>query len=233
VRLRRAVTKAALAIGGALALATAVIGVAHTPFGRPLLRLPLLSALAQHAGCPVGPIEPAAFEQVRTIKLRSELGTSEAASHPALGFELGHTRRSDIEHWAANTRASCHEGTVASVLECSDVTSFGTPTISRLTLQFDTKSRLVSVDLLRATPNAAEAVAHLSTLDRDLTERVGPATSLIGQAEIDFITSTPLQTVARSYRYRDYTAQAMLLNLGKRGFRLREQYSWLERAEPA
>jgi hypothetical protein len=39
--------------------------------------------------------------------------------------------------------------------------------------------------------------------------------------------------VVRSYGYRDYVATAMLLNLGKRGLRLREQYQWLPPAGPA
>jgi hypothetical protein len=233
VNIRRAVVKAVLAVGGVLALATVVIGVAHTPIGRPLLKLPLLSLLARHAGCPVGPVDAATFDAVRLTKLRAALGGADAATHPALAFELGRTSRAEVEHWASATLASCHEGAVTSVLECTDVTTFGTPAISRLTLQFDAKSRLVSVDLLRAAPNVYEVLPHFSALERELAERVGPVTSSVGAANATFITSTPLQTVARDYRFRDYQAQLMLLNLGKRGFRLREQYSWLERPGPA
>ena len=42
-----------------------------------------------------------------------------------------------------------------------------------------------------------------------------------------------VQTVVRTYGYRDYVATAMLLNFGKRGLRLREQYQWLPPGAPA
>jgi hypothetical protein len=229
----RAVVKAVLALGGVLALATVVIGVAHTPFGRPLLKLPLLSMLARHAGCPVGPVDALTFDQIRITKLRAALGGADAAAHPALAFELGQTSRADVQQWINGTQSNCHEGAVTSVLECTDVTTFGTPVISRLTLQFDKKSHLVSVDLLRAAPSVYEVLPHFSALERELTERVGPVSSSVGAANATFLTSTPLQTVVRGFRFRDYSADVMLLNLGKRGFRLREQYSWLEQPGPA
>ena len=56
---------------------------------------------------------------------------------------------------------------------------------------------------------------------------VGPATSAIGTPSVAFVQRSPMQTVVQSYCYRDYVAKATLLNLGKRGIRLREQYQWL------
>src|SRR4051812_22395976 len=113
--LKTTLVKAAAGVGAVALLGTAVIGVAHTPWGRPLLKLPLLSALAQHAGCPVGGIEPAAFERVRRQKLQGDVGAATAGAHPALGFTLGQTRRRDVAAWVTKTQSNCKKGLVASV----------------------------------------------------------------------------------------------------------------------
>ena len=75
---QRALIKAAAGLGAAAVLATAVIGVAHTPWGRPLLQLPLLRAMASQAGCPLGSVEPTEFERVRRLKLRADTGSATA-----------------------------------------------------------------------------------------------------------------------------------------------------------
>lgn len=230
--LRRVLLKAAVTLAGVAALGTAVIGVAHTPWGRPLLRLPLLSALAQHAGCPVGSIEPAAFEEVRLQRLRGDVGIRTAKSHPALGFVLGQTQRKDVETWAEREHAQCKAGLVATVLECEKVTSPGAPQIARLRLQFDEQARLVSVDLFR-NEHEPELVERFEQLARELDERVGPATSELGTPTLGFVKKSPLQTVMRTYSYRDYVAKATLMNFGKRGLRLRETYQWLPPRAPA
>lgn len=230
---RSTLVKAAAGVGAAAFLATAVIGVAHTPWGRPLLKLPFLSALAQRSGCPVGSIEPAAFEAVRQAKLAGDVGEAPARAHPALGFTLGQTQKSDIERWATSTKASCKAGLVASVLECENVTSMGAPPITNLRLQFDAQERLVGVDLFRADAEGSALVGRFQALQRELDQSVGPATSNVGTPTLDFVKKSPLQTVVTTYGYRDYVATAMLLNFGKRGLRLREQYRWLPPLAPA
>lgn len=231
--LKSMLVKATAGIGAAALLATAVIGVAHTPWGRPLLRLPLLSALAQRAGCPVGSIDPTAFEKVRRTKLQGEVGTTAARAHPALGFTLGQTRRSNVEQWIEAGRVSCKAGLVASVLECENVTAAGSAPISHLRLQFDGEERLVAVDLFRQSFDDRALVQRFEELGRELDAQVGPATASLGTPTLAFMKLSPLQTAVRSYGYRDYVASAMLLNLGKRGLRLREQYQWLPPRAPA
>ena len=227
MKLRATLLKAAAGIGTAAFLATAIIGVAHTPWGRPLLKLPFLSALAQHSGCPVGSIEPAAFEAVRQTKLAGDVGEAAARSHPALGFTLGQTKKSEVERWVASHNASCKAGLVASVLECENVASAGAPPITNLRLQFDSKERLVGVDLFRADPEGSALVGRFQELQHELNESVGPATRNTGTPTLEFVKKSPLQTVATTYGYQDYVATAMLLNFGKRGLLLREQYRWL------
>ncbi len=229
---KRALLKAAAGIGAVAMLGTAFIGVAHTPWGRPLLQLPLLSFMAKQAGCPVGSIEPAAFEKVRTQRLQGDVGNVAAKSHPALGFVLGETRRPDVDAWAQREQLECKPGFVASVLECDNVTPAGAPKIARLRLQFDEQTRLVSVDLFR-NEGQAELVARFDQLSRELDDSVGPATTMVGTPTLAHLKSSPLQTVLRTYSYRNYVAKASLMNFGKRGLRLRETYQWLSALPPA
>src|ERR1051325_153158 len=123
MNVKRALFRAGLGVAGFCAFATAVIGVAHTPWGRPLLKLPLLSSMATSAGCPVGPIELAAFEQVRRTKLKGDVGKDVAHARPALAFTLGQAPRADVDRWVKAQNADCKTGQVASVLECSEVTN--------------------------------------------------------------------------------------------------------------
>jgi hypothetical protein len=183
--------------------------------------------MASRAGCPVGSIEPAAFEKVRATKLKSEVGSEVAKQHPALVFTLGASGRADVERWIQAQSASCKAGFVASVLECSDVAAPGAPKIAKLRLQFDEQERLVSVDLFRSPASPEALVGRFVELEQQLDERVGPATSSVGTPTLTFVRQAPLQTVIRQYSYRDYVAKATLLNFGKRGLRLREQYQWL------
>jgi hypothetical protein len=227
MNVKRTLIRTALGLAGFCAVATAVIGVAHTPWGRPLLKLPLLSALASHAGCPVGAIEPADFEKVRRTKLQGDVGNEPAKAHPALGFTLGESRRADVERWVTAQNASCKPGFVKSVLECSDVAARDAPLITRLRLQFDEQERLVSVDLFRNAGEPEAAVARFVELGNQLDERVGPATSQVGTPTVAFMKRSPFQTVARQYNYRDYVAKVTIVNFGKRGLRLREQFQWL------
>ena len=229
---KRALIKTGLGIAGFCAIATAVIGVAHTPWGRPLLKLPLLSSMASRAGCPVGTIEPAAFEQVRRIKLKGDVGSDDAKARPALAFTLGEARRADVERWSKAQNADCKTGQVASVLECDEVTLGSGPTITRLRLQFDEQERLVSVDLFRSAGAAEALVLRFDELGRELEQKVGPATKTVGDATVAFMQKSPLQTAVRQYSYRDYVAKATLLNMGKRGLKLREQYQWLQSLAP-
>ena len=149
----------AAGLGAVAVLGTAIIGVAHTPWGRPLLKLPLLSALARHAGCPVGPITPVAFEQVRTPKAARRSGV---LRRPVVirrsASRSGKTRRNDIEKWSTDQHVDCKTDFVASVLECENVAALGTPLILALApAKFDGENRLVSVDLFRTASTSERA----------------------------------------------------------------------------
>lgn len=227
MRAKRALLRAAIGLAAFSAAATAVIGVAHTPWGRPLLKLPLLSSMASRAGCPVGTIEPAAFEKVRTAALKHEVGTAAAKGHPALSFTLGTSARADVEKWANERDVDCKAGSVASVLECKNITVVGGPMISTLRLQFDGQERLVSVDLFRSASPSAELVQRFVNVGAELDAKVGPPVSMSEPPTVGYMSGAPLRTAIRDYRYRDYVAKVTLINMGKRGLKLRERYQWL------
>src|SRR5689334_9236405 len=88
-RLGRGLLFGALGLG----LAVALIGVAHTPAGRPLL-----NALRGAPGCPVdfAALSPAVLEAQRVRGLESRRGTEQEAGRPALGFELGVTDKAAV-----------------------------------------------------------------------------------------------------------------------------------------
>ncbi|HEX2678523.1 MAG TPA: hypothetical protein VHM19_17845, partial [Polyangiales bacterium] len=124
------------------------------------------------------------------------------------------------ERWASASGASCGAGFVASVLEC-------TQPDAHVRLQFDANQRLISVDLFRDHGDAPTLVGAFAATGRALDQQVGPATSSVGTASVADATSSPFRTLLRTYSYRDYVARLTLLNLGKRGLRLREQYSFV------
>jgi len=194
---------------------------------RALWRLPLVASLARKAGCPIGDIDAADFERLRAQKLRGEVGSRAPRSRPALRFELGKARRAEVERWVRSVSSACRTGFVTSVLECDDVRL--APSIAHLRLEFDAEARLVSVDSFRAGGAPGELVSAFVETSRELTERVGAATSSAGEPTVEFATSRPLALVTRSFAYRDYVATVTLVNLGKRGLRLREQYGFLPR----
>jgi hypothetical protein len=130
-----------------------------------------------------------------------------------------------VERWARGVASACRTDFVSSVLECDDVRLV--PPVAHLRLGFDAEARLVSVDSFRSSSAPGELVGALVETSRKLTERVGVATSSVGEPTVEFATSRPLALVTRRYAYRDYVATVTLVNLGKRGLRLREQYGFL------
>jgi hypothetical protein len=206
-----------------------VVALAHTALGRPLLGL-----LRGAPGCPVSldAVDPAKLEAFRSRQLREHRGVLAPAGHPALHFELGTTRRADVLSWQARTHASCRSLHKDTVLRCAGVPAAaldqpGASTIDNLHLQFDQEQRLVAVDLFRAPGDSRSALHWLDTLDRDLTTRVGRATTTLGEWSPSFLEQHALQRVAREYRYLDYVAEVSALHLGDSKVRVREQYQWL------
>jgi hypothetical protein len=136
----------------------------------------------------------------------------EAAAHPALGFELGQTRRSEAMSCSQMSALNCEVLAMGSTLRCSD---------GALTMRFDGDGTLVSVDVVEKGLSRSEAKARFEATNAELSHQVGPATDVVNDAAF---VERNYERVERSYRYRGYDAVVTATSLGAEGVQIREQY---------
>jgi hypothetical protein len=193
--------------------AIGLIGLAHTPWGKPLLML-----MPGAVGCPVQDLSAEELEARRIAWGRARAGSLPSQARPALDFELGVTRKSDVENWLGARRDDCHGARHETALECKlphDVY-----------FQFDGQGRLVAVDVIRAPASAEEALRLLGDVERGLSSKIGSATNSRGERSAAFLGSAPYRQLSLEYRYTDYVGRVAATNLGSLGLRVREQYQW-------
>ena len=93
---------------GLVVLGTALMGFAHTPAGRPLLRWMGMSI--KGAGCPLGydvKASPEQKEAARRNFAAIHRGSSPARARPALGFGFEETTREQVRAWADSHGVKC------------------------------------------------------------------------------------------------------------------------------
>ena len=214
----------------ALSLLTVLIGVAHTPVGRPLLGL-----LARGSGagaCPLGydrRATPAERASARRRFADGHRGATLAQSRPALGFALGATTRGEIEAWARAHGVACGAPRSAADLECRDVpaallpAAFGGAPLSALWLDFDEQQRLTSAIAVRRAASAAPIAAALSAITAAVTDAAGPPSAVDADATAARLSRAALAQASAEFRFRDYYALARATNLGD-GYVLTEEY---------
>lgn len=206
---------------GTVATGTALMGLvgfAHTPWGRPLL-----SWLADAAGCPIAldQADPGKVEAFRREHLAARAGTATARAPIAWHFTLGTSRRSDVARELRQRGYDCTEGRGGSVLTCDAGNTSAH-------LQFDAEQRLVAVDRMAEHTSAAQALVELVALRDELRGRVGPETKSFGRPSAEYLTPQRLRRTAFEYRYAAYLAKLSATNMGsERGYLLRQQYQWL------
>ena len=221
--MKRPLKRGLFALSGTAAGFFALVGVAHTDLGRPLLGL-----LRGVPGCPVlhGPADPARAESFRVSQLSRRTGIEPAKSRQALGFELGKTARPAVATWADSVGASCqHSGTSLRCFGFRETS--GAPRLDDVLFQFDPAGALVAVDVLRAPSDARQALAYLEELASKLERDVGPATSEVGEQSTSYLEGQRLRRRALEFGYRDYVARASATSFGARGVRIREQYQFM------
>ncbi len=210
---------------GGVALAVSLvglIGVAHTPWGRPLLAfLPGMSG-----GCPIGAeIDPQTLATVRSSVTESLRGQSPTRSRRVLTFELGVSTRADVEAWA-DARAldctavrphrwSCDGHTLPGAIP--GTVQFG----------FDAEQRLVDVERSTRTDDVVLAVHVAQALSEELTEHAGPPTRIRGATDSAHLARAPLRQQVHEYRYADMRARVTATNVGSRGYSVRSIYQAL------
>jgi hypothetical protein len=221
--------------GLALLVATAGIGLMHTPWGRPLLM--------GLGGCPAARVSPADVERLRVSGFHAVAGqgTLRAPARPALGFQLDQSTPDDVRAWAARAGVACEareRGLLS--LRCHQVprdrlpeapAASGRPgepgasstAIEELALTFAPSGRLISVDAFTPRLPASGAAVSFGAATARLQTQLGPPSDQIGDATAAALERVPLATARARYRFDDYVAIISASNLAS-GIAVREQY---------
>ncbi len=205
-----------------LAGLTLIIGLLHTPLGRPLLaRLGV--------GCPVQ-ASPEDTERARLQSARATGGSEASPAQPALGFALDSMTLEDARAWAERHHVECSEQRAGSLLNCKDVAESalggtGSRPIDELQLVFSPRTKhLVNIATTQYGLAAGDAAAQMSRVVSGLEQQLGKPTRELGQRTGSYLDSAPYKTALVRYRFRDYQADVTATNLPGKGTMLREHY---------
>jgi hypothetical protein len=214
-----------LALGSAAFVA--VVGFAHTPAGRPLLRyLPGMGTSCPHAAAATMTADDR--DRVRERTLAQYRGDSPAASRDAAGCQLGLASRADVERWAAAHAVSCTAA--GSGVRCDAVPAGALPpghVADAISFGFDARDTVVSVDLSSRLADAAIAAQWAERTDARLRAQLGEPTVSRGEATAVFMARAPLAQVASEFRRTELRAKVSVTNLGHGRFAARETYQQL------
>lgn len=216
--------RAALALVGSLAAATAIIGVLHAPFAR--------SLLMRLGGCPMygAKMTAAQLDRARSFGVSGNRGAQIAPARPALGFALDVTTLADVHGWAARERVDC-EDTGPALVTCAHVTpmALGRPSvegsIDELGLAFDIHGHLVNVTTLRNHMKSSDAANAARDVALILSGALGPADKANGTFDAKRLAVAGIDSLATvRYRYADYFADVTAMTLPASGASVREHY---------
>jgi hypothetical protein len=185
---------AGLCVGG--------IGLLHMPAGRGLLRTLM-------GDCPIGAeATPEMIEHSRQVSLARVAGDGAAGARPAVGFELDHTTRAEIEAWASTHGVGCEAE--VSALRCRAVpaAAWGGPAVAdQMILQLDPASRLVGVQVSLRGDDAAAAAAWMRAMTGALEAAIGAPTEQRGEVSAAWIGGGPMRQALARYSFADYRAE--------------------------
>lgn len=214
--------RVSLYVASSLAGLTLLIGLLHTPLGRPLLaRLGV--------GCPVQ-ASPEETERARLESARATQGTETSPAQPALGFVLDQMTSADVLAWAERHHVDCSEQRSGTLLNCNSVPESalggrGGGSVDELQLVFSpTSKRLVNIATTQYGLKASDALAQMSAVVRGLQGQLGKPTRELGVRTADYLESAPYKTALVRYRFKDYQADVTATNLPGKGTMLREHY---------
>jgi len=202
-----------------------LVGLLHTPYGRPLMR-------RIGVACPATRVSPDEVEAVRlraVAALRTEVASP---ARPALGQTLDVSRAPEVLAWtrarglvcAASVRPvhalTCEGGGAPGAAAARSRP--GSPPADQVVFAFAPDGRLVSVDRLRSTLTAAEASRLFGQTADELAAALGPG-QLVGEATPEYLTGGSMHAVRVAYRFSDYLATVAAVNVGGR-IVMHEQY---------
>lgn len=223
----RGVRKAVIIGVCVLGALTVLTALAHTRAARPLLL-----SLAGRA-CPVplpGSLSPEQREAGRQRAMAAYRGPGAAASHPALQFALGKTRREDVSSWRASSEATCRDEPSGSTVTCTRVPLETVPhayrgaPITSMSFRFDPAGTLVAAEVTRNAITKEEAAGAMATITQDLVVRVGSPTRRDGEVTPAYFDTDGVRYARAEFRYRDYYASVSAGKLGALGIVLTEEY---------
>jgi len=217
---KRSLLRAASWLAGTALALTGMIGLAHTPYGRPLL-----AWLGAVPGCPaLANADPRQVE-ARRIPWAAARRAGEllAPARPALGFELGVTPRERVQRELERRGARCQAVAKGTALECKALDG---KSDDDALLRFDTGGRLTAVDVFHRVASSAEALKLLRATEARLAPALGPATITRGEPKARYLAGGRFRQVALEYRFSDYSARVAATNFGP-DLRVREQYDLL------
>ncbi len=205
--------KAALAVAGLAAGFVGVVGVAHTPWGRPML-----GWLQGAPGCPIGAeLDPAAAAAVRAQLTAPLVGPEHGASIPVLGGLLpGQSTRAQARAWSVAHGLRCttnlsHQDRCGGVLLGRDD--------AQVVMRYD-DARLLDVEVSFRSPDAQGAFSMAQTLDAELGRDAEPWRAQ-GATDSEALAMGPLAQSRREYRFSDLRTEVRATNLGRRGYWVR------------
>ncbi|MCA9627720.1 MAG: hypothetical protein KC766_08645 [Myxococcales bacterium] len=227
--MRRWLKRALVTVSLGSALSVGLIGFAHTEAGRPLL-----GWMKGAPGCPMieGDASPESIEAYRTRTLQKQLvhASEEAHLTPALDLSLGKSTRVDVKRFATRQGGRCEDTAKQAALRC--VGFAASSRLSDVYAQFDPEGRLVALDSF-SDLTAEAAIAYFAARRSELERKVGPVTKISGVSPSTAQLATPYARSAVEFEYKRYSAKLSVMNFGKRGTRVRQQYQWLAPSEVA
>jgi hypothetical protein len=196
----------------------------HTSTGR---KLPIGRKLLGLMGvqCPLDrvPLTAQQVEASRHIGLAALRGQSPAPAHPSLaGLRLNVTTEAQALVWARARGIDCiPQARGMRFLKCHDVSQ------ASLTLGFDSRGRLVAVDVFRHKLRAREASELMRRLSQALSTRLGRPTETIGELSPRFLDGgREMRTSFVNFQFEDYVALLTATHLPwTGGVAVHEQYS--------
>jgi hypothetical protein len=219
----------------------ALMGVAHTKPGRPLLTLMFGSHDAKGAGptsgCPLGFDKTAQDPAAKAASLKHQAdrlrGEGKASARPALGFDLGQATRADVEAWAARQGVPCVKPAAplfGADLSCADVAADRLPENSNtlgaksLWFQFDQADRLVMVRATRYSPDSQIVAAALGHDVERLGREAGAPVRQQGEASAHYLEAGLLRQARVEFAFHDYYAAATATKIRADEYMLTEEY---------
>jgi hypothetical protein len=221
---------------------TALMGLAHTKAGRPLLvRMMPLMKLAGLVGarCPLGydvAMTPQQKEDARAWFAVDHRGSLVAAERPALGFALDHTTSADVLAWAKERGVQCIRPKTGYDLDCSNVPAAALPggagaaggdvasvPLSSLWLTFGEGDRLISLIAMRRDPAVGPIATTFGAVNDELARLGSPAAATSGEPTSAYLSLGLLRQASAEYRFQNYYVMTRAMNLGH-GYVMSEEY---------